>query len=106
MAPTTATSLTRNASSSLMSSQLSARAQRLIRAGKVLHGDRFATALGASMGLSQTYITLMAAGTKSVTDKAEKRLLQTLQQERRRLKAVSAELAEIIAEIKENMHDA
>jgi hypothetical protein len=84
---------------------LSNRAQRLVRAAKALHGDRYATAMAESMGLSQTYITLMTKagpGGKPVTDKVEGILLRTLQAERKRLKAVSAELAVIIAEIQQD----
>jgi hypothetical protein len=85
-----------------MPSRLSPRAQRLIRAAKLLHGKRYATAMSKSMGLSQTYITLVASGNRTVSDKVEGILLQTLQAERKRLRVVSATLAEIIAEINED----
>lgn len=79
-----------------MPQQLSARAKRLIRAGEALFGaGRWHTAMARATGLSQTYITIMANGARPVTDEAERVLLRTLQQERKRLKAVSAELAEI-----------
>jgi hypothetical protein len=87
-------------------SRLSPQADRLVRAAKLLHGDRFSTAMARQLDLSQTYIVLMAAGQRPVSDKVEQRLLVALQQERKRLRAVSAELAEIIAEIKEDKNDA
>jgi predicted transcriptional regulator len=83
---------------------LSPRALRLIRAGEARWGvGRWHAAMARASGVSQTYITLMAAGTKPVTDRVEKRLLHTLQQERKNLKTISAELAKVIAEIKKDM---
>jgi hypothetical protein len=84
-----------------MSPKLTPRALRLVRAAKALHGDRYATAMAELMGLSQTYITLMAAGTRPVSDEVERLLLIALEEERKRLKLVSAALAEIIKEIKD-----
>jgi hypothetical protein len=87
-------------------SQLSPRAKRLIRAGDALFGDRWHTAMARATGLSQTYITIMASGARPVTDEVEKVLLKTLQQERKRLRAVSSELADIIHEITEESQNA
>jgi len=79
-------------------SQLSARAKRLVRAGEARWGvGRWHAAMARGLGLSQTYVTLMAKagdGGRPVTDEV-KALLRTLQQERKNLQAMSAELAEI-----------
>jgi hypothetical protein len=89
-----------------MPSQLSPRALRLIRAGRARWGKRWQTAMAEAMHLSQTYMNLIASGDKPVTDEVEEKLLRALQQERRNLKAVSAELAIIIDEIKQEKSDA
>lgn len=89
--------------------KLSPRADRLIRAGEALFGDRWHTAMARAMGLSQTYIALMSKtgdDARPVTDEVEKKLLKTLQQERKRLRAVSSELADIIHEITEESQNA
>jgi hypothetical protein len=86
--------------------EISPRTQRLIRAAMLMHGeDRWASPMARRLGISPTYVSLMASGGKQVTGEVEKRLLQVLQQERKRMKAVSAELAEIIAEIKQEQND-
>jgi len=79
-------------------SQLSARAKRLVRAVEARWGvGRWHAAMARALGLSQAYVTLMAKagdGGRPVTDEVGKALLRTLQQERKNLKAMSAELAE------------
>jgi hypothetical protein len=89
-----------------MPSPLSARALRLIRAGKVRWGPRWQTAMAEAMHLSQTYMNLIASGDKHVTDEVEEKLLQALQQERKNLRGISAELQTIIDEIKKEKSDA
>jgi hypothetical protein len=85
---------------------LSPRALRLIRAGKLRWGPRWQTAMASSMNLSQTYMNLLALGAKPFTDEVEKRLLNALQQERKKLRSISAELQVIIDEIKKEKNDA
>jgi hypothetical protein len=85
---------------------LSPRALRLVRAGHALHGEnRWVSAMARTMRLSQTYISLMSSGAKPVTDEVEKKLLRTLQAERKRLRATSAGLAVIIDEINKEKID-
>jgi len=81
---------------------LSPRALRLIRAGEILFGARWHAAMARATGLSQTYVVLMSFGSRQVTDQVEATLLATLQAERKRLRAVSSDIAAIIAEIKED----
>jgi hypothetical protein len=45
----------------------SARDKRLVRAGKVLFGDRYQSALARALGLSQTFIAMLTTGQRSVT---------------------------------------
>lgn len=89
-----------------MPKPLSNRALRLIRAGRARWGKRWQTAMAEAMNLSQTYMNLLALGAKPFTDEVEKKLLQALQQERKKLRGISAELQVIIDEIKKDQTDA
>jgi hypothetical protein len=89
-----------------MPKPLSNRAIRLIRAGKVRWGKRWQTAMAEAMNLSQTYMNLLALGAKPFTDKVEEKLLHALEQERKKLRTMSAELQTIIDEIKKEKADA
>jgi hypothetical protein len=90
-----------------MPKPLSPRAKRLIKAGKILFGDRYQSALARALCMSQTYIVLLTTGERPVTDALEDTLKRTLQAERKRLRNQSAEIAEIINEINdEEKHDA
>ena len=81
---------------------LSSRALRPIRAGEILFDARWHAVMARATGLSQTYVVLMSFGSRPVTDQVEATLLATLQAERKRLRAVSSDIAAIIAEIKED----
>jgi hypothetical protein len=89
-----------------MPKPLSNRALRLIRAGKVRWGKRWQTAMAEAMNLSQTYMNLLALGSKPFTDEVEAKLLQALQHERKKIRVISAELQVIIDEIKQEKNDA
>lgn len=86
------------------------RAKRLVRAGEALYGSRWQTtmaaasraAVGKDEGWSQTYVALMASGARPVTDQAQRVLKLTLQHERKRLREVSAVLADITQEMNDD----
>ena len=69
---------------------------------RALFDARWHAVMARATGLSQTYVVLMSFGSRPVTDQVEATLLATLQAERKRLRAVSSDIAAIIAEIKED----
>jgi hypothetical protein len=82
-----------------MPKPLSPRALRLIKAGEILFGERYQSALARALGLSQTYVSLLATGDRSVTDANRKEAEAHAAGQRKRLRGLSAELAEIIKRI-------
>ena len=89
-----------------MPKQLSPRARRLVRAGELLFGKRYQSAMARALGISQTYVALLSIGERPVTDDLEDTLKATIQAERKRLRTLSAGLAAIINEINEEKNHA
>lgn len=76
------------------------RAERLVRAGQLLYGDRWQSALAEATGLSQQLMAKIAAGDRAVTDETEAALLRALLIERDRRASALEELDRLIEEMR------
>lgn len=86
--------------------KLDSRAKRIVRAGLSLYGVHWYSDMARACGLSQTFVTLIANGARPVSDSVQKKFLDAMRAERKRLKTVSADLTTIINEIVKEKNDA
>jgi transcriptional regulator with XRE-family HTH domain len=82
-----------------MSARKQDKAGRLERAGRLLYGDRWQSPLARATGISQSAISMMCAGERTVTADAEEKLAAAIDRELERLQRTSRELTMIRKEI-------
>jgi transcriptional regulator with XRE-family HTH domain len=75
--------------------KLSARAKRIVDAGKTLAGPRWQSALSRASGISQSLLAMIASGDRQVTDEVEDKVVAALGNEIARLGKTAAKLEEI-----------
>lgn len=83
--------------------KLSARARRIMEAGRLLYGDRWQSALSRASGISQSYLAMIASGERPVTDDVDGKVAHALAREADRLRDVALKLDEIALRILRNM---
>jgi hypothetical protein len=85
--------------------KLSARAKRIVEAGKTLAGPRWQSALSRATGdaVSQSLLAMIASGERQVTDEVDSKVAYALANEAERLRDVAMKLDKLAVRILRSM---
>jgi transcriptional regulator with XRE-family HTH domain len=83
--------------------RLSARAKRIVLAGKTMAGPRWQSALSRASGISQSYLAMIASGERPVTDDVERKVAAALLAEADKGRKSADKLDEIAGKILQSM---
>jgi transcriptional regulator with XRE-family HTH domain len=83
--------------------KLNPRARRIVSVGETLAGDRWQSVLTRASGVSQSYLAMIAAGDRPVTDEVDRKVAEGIAREADRLRTLAVKLDGIALKILRNI---